>query len=399
MTNRPTDRPGSAGATGRRSYPESEVSHGGARYRLERSPDGAKRLVVEAADEARPERLLRSAGDRRRGHPARRTDDGGERGGAAQGAALADADPLRPAHLGRVRRPAGAVHARSRPGAAYRRRADPTGVRAAVHPRDGPMPPDAAQRARRRDLGRLPGRLDRPGRWRRGPSGGAGGHRRHRGRRVRLLHARPEGRAWIPRPSTRTGGDPAEGRGPRLGRPGVRPRGDSPGATSGSTSSWSTSAVELDEESVLRALAKYGPSLAHAMAMYRRLMEKGIDCEVEFAVDETDYPTKPAEHVRGGPGAAAPGDGVRLVRAAFRRTLREGDRAHRRPRRAAARLRGPRADRACARPVQAVPALRLRQVLDLSAGSRRRPRAWCTSRRPAPAGRRRCASSPRTIPT
>ena len=44
----------------------------------------------------------------------------------------------------------------------------------------------------------------------------------------------------------------------------------------------------LDEEPVLRAMAKYGPSLAHAMAMYRRLMEKGIDCEVEFAVDETD---------------------------------------------------------------------------------------------------------------
>src|SRR5512133_982747 len=56
-------------------------------------------------------------------------------------------------------------------------------------------------------------------------------------------------------------------------------------------------AIELDEESVVRAMAKYGPSLAHAMAMYRRLMEKGIDCEVEFAVDETDYPAKPAEHV------------------------------------------------------------------------------------------------------
>jgi tagaturonate epimerase len=56
-------------------------------------------------------------------------------------------------------------------------------------------------------------------------------------------------------------------------------------------------AIVLDEESVLRAMAKYGPSLAHAMAMYRRLMEKGIDCEVEFAVDETDYPTKPAEHI------------------------------------------------------------------------------------------------------
>jgi tagaturonate epimerase len=56
-------------------------------------------------------------------------------------------------------------------------------------------------------------------------------------------------------------------------------------------------AIELDEESVLRAMAKYGPGIVHAMAMYRRLMEKGIDCEVEFAVDETDYPTKPAEHV------------------------------------------------------------------------------------------------------
>jgi tagaturonate epimerase len=56
-------------------------------------------------------------------------------------------------------------------------------------------------------------------------------------------------------------------------------------------------AINLDEESVLRAMAKYGPSLAHAMAMYRRLMEKDIDCEVEFAVDETDYPTKPAEHI------------------------------------------------------------------------------------------------------
>ena len=31
--------------------------------------------------------------------------------------------------------------------------------------------------------------------------------------------------------------------------------------------------------------------------MYRRLMEKGINCEVEFAVDETDYPTTPAEHI------------------------------------------------------------------------------------------------------
>jgi tagaturonate epimerase len=56
-------------------------------------------------------------------------------------------------------------------------------------------------------------------------------------------------------------------------------------------------AIDLDEESVFRAMAKYGPGIVHAMAMYRRLMKKGMDCEVEFAVDETDYPTKPAEHI------------------------------------------------------------------------------------------------------
>ncbi|MDO5285567.1 MAG: tagaturonate epimerase family protein, partial [Actinomycetia bacterium] len=55
--------------------------------------------------------------------------------------------------------------------------------------------------------------------------------------------------------------------------------------------------VSLDEESVLRAMAKYGPSMAHAMALYHRLVEKGGDWEVEFAVDETEFPTKPAEHV------------------------------------------------------------------------------------------------------
>lgn len=55
--------------------------------------------------------------------------------------------------------------------------------------------------------------------------------------------------------------------------------------------------ITLDEESVLRAMAKYGPSMANAMDLYRHLVGKGITHEVEFAVDETDYPTKPAEHV------------------------------------------------------------------------------------------------------
>lgn len=55
--------------------------------------------------------------------------------------------------------------------------------------------------------------------------------------------------------------------------------------------------ITLDEESVLRAMAKYGPSMANAMDLYRHLQSLGIPHEVEFAVDETDYPTKPAEHV------------------------------------------------------------------------------------------------------
>ncbi|MDR0959004.1 MAG: tagaturonate epimerase family protein [Propionibacteriaceae bacterium] len=55
--------------------------------------------------------------------------------------------------------------------------------------------------------------------------------------------------------------------------------------------------VVLDEEAVVRAMAKYGPALVQAMTMYRHLDGKGIAYEFEMAVDETDYPTKPAEHV------------------------------------------------------------------------------------------------------
>ena len=55
--------------------------------------------------------------------------------------------------------------------------------------------------------------------------------------------------------------------------------------------------VELDDESVVRAFAKYGASIAHAAVMYRHLAAKGLDTEVEMAVDETDFPTTAAEHV------------------------------------------------------------------------------------------------------
>lgn len=59
------------------------------------------------------------------------------------------------------------------------------------------------------------------------------------------------------------------------------------------------SEVTLDEESLLRAAAKYGRALAHTAAMYRHLSErmgpKVFDLEV--SVDETETPTSAAEHV------------------------------------------------------------------------------------------------------
>ena len=99
--------------------------------------------------------------------------------------------------------------------------------------------------------------------------------------------------------------------------------------TSGTRIDLEHEAIELDEESVLRAMAKYGPSLTHAMAMYRRLKEKGIDCEVEFAVDETDYPTKPAEHVVVVSELQRLGMDFVSFAPALRRPLREGRRVHR----------------------------------------------------------------------
>ena len=66
---------------------------------------------------------------------------------------------------------------------------------------------------------------------------------------------------------------------------------------SGHTIELEDESVTLDDESLIRAMAKYGDALVHTMAMYRHLESTGIDFEFEMAVDETDYPTKPAEHV------------------------------------------------------------------------------------------------------
>ena len=125
-------------------------------------------------------------------------------------------------------------------------------------------------------------------------------------------------------------------------------------------------AVDLDEESVLRAMAKYGPSLAHAMAMYRRLMAKGIDCEVEFAVDETDYPTKPAEHVVVVSELKRLGMDFVSFAPRFVGRFEKGVEYIGDIERIAARLPDSRRDCPGTRPVQAVAALRLRQVLHLS---------------------------------
>ena len=66
---------------------------------------------------------------------------------------------------------------------------------------------------------------------------------------------------------------------------------------SGHTIELEDESIHLDNESLIRAMAKYGDALVQTMAMYRHLTSKDIDFEFEMAVDETDYPTKPAEHV------------------------------------------------------------------------------------------------------
>ncbi len=55
--------------------------------------------------------------------------------------------------------------------------------------------------------------------------------------------------------------------------------------------------IAFDEETLLRAAAKYGKAVVHVAKMYRHLTE--VACgpfEVEISVDETESPTSPAEH-------------------------------------------------------------------------------------------------------
>jgi len=66
---------------------------------------------------------------------------------------------------------------------------------------------------------------------------------------------------------------------------------------SGHTVELEDETLTLDDASLIRAMAKYGDALVQTMKMYRHLADTGIDFEWEMSVDETDYPTKPAEHV------------------------------------------------------------------------------------------------------
>ncbi len=57
-------------------------------------------------------------------------------------------------------------------------------------------------------------------------------------------------------------------------------------------------AVTFDEETLLRASAKYGCAIAHTLRMAEHLRERanGEPYDLEVSVDETETPTSPAEH-------------------------------------------------------------------------------------------------------
>jgi tagaturonate epimerase len=53
---------------------------------------------------------------------------------------------------------------------------------------------------------------------------------------------------------------------------------------------------QLDSETLMRATAKYGKAIAHAVSMFKRLSELSDGFDFEVSVDETDSPTTPLEH-------------------------------------------------------------------------------------------------------
>jgi hypothetical protein len=277
-------------------YPESEVVQGGARYWLERSPDQTKRLVVEAADEA----ALRGFTGQRE------TSDQGTRlvapTTAENAAALRAALPwLTPSRFG--------LHTSM--GFGDRLGLSTPGHVRALRSVGAPIRPVFAQQSIR-EMGRChrtPRNVLDDATWgafQAGWTEPVGGDADHLEELADVDATTAAGYVFYTLDPKANVDPEAEHAEPTVIRHKVEAldwsglESDLEGARRryvGKRVDLEHAAVDLDEESVLRALAKYGPSLAHAMAMYRRLMELGIDCEVEFAVDETDYPTHPAEHV------------------------------------------------------------------------------------------------------
>ncbi len=60
------------------------------------------------------------------------------------------------------------------------------------------------------------------------------------------------------------------------------------------------SAIEFDEQTVMRAAVKYGRAINHAILLARHIDNvmrgRDADYEIELSVDETPHPTTPAEH-------------------------------------------------------------------------------------------------------
>ena len=65
----------------------------------------------------------------------------------------------------------------------------------------------------------------------------------------------------------------------------------------GTTVELESGPLVLDEESVVRAVAKAGPGLVRGLELIRHVASLGVEHELELAIDETDQPTTAAEHV------------------------------------------------------------------------------------------------------
>ena len=330
MAARPDElSPSATALLGDRAYPESQVSFGGATYWLERSIDGVKRLVAVLMTSPRVPRLHGHCGKERWRDSFHRGDHARKCPGAAVRAALAEAVPLWITYLRRLGDRLGWQHPVTR-GAEDGRFGHQPGVQPIREM-------GRCHRTARNVLDDATWGAFQAG-WTR-PVGGDADHLEELDDIDETVAAGFVFYTLDPKAEVdpeAEHADPAaiQQKVEALDWTGLDSDGDFMKRYAGRRIDLEREAIVLDEESVLRAMAKYGPSLAHAMAMYRRLMEKGIDCEVEFAVDETDYPTKPAEHVV--VVSELKRLGMDFVSFAPRRPLREGCGVHRRHRGVAA---------------------------------------------------------------